>query len=295
MGGAHAGSGSVGVEADLGRAGRDQRPSLAEVAYREIHRRIISARIPPGAMLDLGHLADELQVGATPVREAVLRLARERLVTILRGRGTFASEIRLDDVLNVAEVRLTLEGHAARRAGQRATGAASEEIWSLQRALASQDPDDVLGAIELDARIHRFVYRAAGNPRLERTLGPYLDHCVRAWTAIADGLTDATFLQGHADVLAGIAARDDRQAQTSLLEHITRGISQLCAVTVARSPRPLTLSFQASLWRARDGLPVQGRSWDLRSAELSAAPRPGGAESGSSGSMQYGFRRIHAH
>jgi len=73
-------------------------------------------------------LGGEMEIGRTPVREAIKRLALENLVTVFPRRGTFASEINITDLADISDVRMQLEGHAAYRAAQRITPALREEL-----------------------------------------------------------------------------------------------------------------------------------------------------------------------
>src|SRR3954454_10964288 len=94
---------------------------LADRAYAELRDRIVTLAIAPGEPINEDALGRELAMGRTPVREAIKRLALERLVTVYPRRGTFASEINITDLAAISDVRVQLEGHAARRAAERLT------------------------------------------------------------------------------------------------------------------------------------------------------------------------------
>src|SRR5690242_15191568 len=137
-----------------------QRGLLADRAYRALRDRLVTLRIAPGAPIDEDHLGEELQMGRTPVREAIKRLALENLVTVFPRRGTFASEINITDLAHISDVRSVLEAHAAERAAERITDAQREELQQLLTELAnSQGSDDSDALMGLDARVHRFIYR----------------------------------------------------------------------------------------------------------------------------------------
>src|ERR1700730_14724976 len=158
----------------IGQATRDRRVAtepMADRAYAELRDRIVSLRIAPGAPINEDALGRELDMGRTPIREAIKRLALENLVTVFPRRGTFASEINITDLTAISDVRIQLEGHAAYRAAERITPTQRVELDELLHELASsQGSDDIEGMMALDARIHRFVHRCAGNPYLEETL-----------------------------------------------------------------------------------------------------------------------------
>ena len=104
---------------------------LADRAYAALRDRIVSLRIAPGAPINEDALGRELDMGRTPVREAIKRLALENLVSVFPRRGTFASEINITDLAHISDVRQQLEGHAAYRAAQRLTPARRNELEAL--------------------------------------------------------------------------------------------------------------------------------------------------------------------
>ncbi|MGN6167070.1 MAG: GntR family transcriptional regulator [Solirubrobacteraceae bacterium] len=199
-----------------------RRQLLADRAYTELRDRIVTLEIPPGAPIDEDLLGAELEIGRTPVREAIKRLALENLVTVYPRRGTFASEINITDLADVSDVRAQLEGHAAYRAAQRITDAQRAELDQLLEELGhSRGSDDVATLMALDARVHRFIYRCAGNPYLEQTLTRYLNLSLRIWQLVLDRLPHLfARVHEHDDLLRAIEAGDADKARTVLSEHI---------------------------------------------------------------------------
>ncbi len=211
---------------------RPPRELLADRAYAELRDRIVTLRIPPGAPIDEDQLGAELQMGRTPVREAIKRLALENLVTVFPRRGTFASEINITDLAHISDVRAQLEGHAAYRAAQRITEAERAELAELLAELENSDgPDDLERLMALDARVHRFIYRCAGNPYLEETLAGYFNLSLRIWHLVIDRLPHLLArVHEHEDVLRAIEAGDADGAREILAEHIATFEREIRAV-----------------------------------------------------------------
>jgi len=227
---------------------------LADRAYRELRDRLVTLRIAPGAPIDEDLIGRELKMGRTPVREAIKRLALENLVTVFPRRGTFASEINITDLAHISDVRAQLEGHAAYRAAERITDAQREELAALLDELhASRGTDDAeappsgaadhvndappSGAdspralMELDARVHRFIYRCAANPFLEETLGRYFNLSLRIWYLVIDRLPHLfARVHEHEDVLLAISAGDAERARDILAAHIATFEREIRAV-----------------------------------------------------------------
>ena len=208
------------------------RELLADRAYVELRDRLVTLRIPPGAPIDEDLIGQELEMGRTPVREAIKRLALENLVTVFPRRGTFASEINITDLAHISDVRCQLEGHAAYRAAERLTDAQRAELLGLIEELArSQGSDDVEVLMALDARVHRSIYGWAGNPYLEATLGRYLNLSLRIWHLVLDRLPHLfARVHEHAEVLHAIAAGDAERARDVLARHIATFEREIRAV-----------------------------------------------------------------
>ena len=140
-------------------------------------------------MLREDELMRELEVGRTPLREAVKRLALENLVAVQPRRGTFVSPVEASDIENISEVRAELEGYAAELAARRLDGdhrAAAEALLREVEQLAGSGDQDWL--MRFDERIHRFTWEASGNPYLQDTLERYFTHSLRVWYLVLDRL-----------------------------------------------------------------------------------------------------------
>jgi DNA-binding GntR family transcriptional regulator len=148
--------------------------NAAERAYQSIRQRIMDGSFPPGAPLREEMLAGDIGVSRTPVRDALRRLLADGLVESARNRGTFVAEITTDDLLEVYQLRATLEGFAARRAATRIT---EEELGELRRLADMMEAIDgpaetrVARFHALNAEFHRTLVRAARSRRLEGMLG----------------------------------------------------------------------------------------------------------------------------
>ncbi|HSC05021.1 MAG TPA: GntR family transcriptional regulator [Solirubrobacteraceae bacterium] len=204
-----------------GRGG-STRGLLADRAYRALRDRLVTLRIAPGAPIDEDAIGRELKMGRTPVREAIKRLALENLVTVFPRRGTFASEINITDLAHISEVRAQLEPHAAYRAAERITDAQRAELAGLLVELdVRRGAEELEMLMELDATVHRFIYRCAGNPFLEETLGRYLNLSLRIWYLVIDRLPHLfARVHEHEEVLHAIETGQAERAREILAGHI---------------------------------------------------------------------------
>jgi len=188
--------------------------SLAEQAYHAIRELIVTLELPPGAAVREPELVAALGIGRTPVREALRRLAQERLVDVFPRRGIFVTTVDVRDLTRLCEVRAVLEPEAAKLAAERATEADLEELRDLLAELEPRRRRDDRWLIELDERIHRAVYRASHNQFLAETLDEYYTHALRIWM-LALARTDlGAAVSEHAELVEAILrGRGDRAAE----------------------------------------------------------------------------------
>ncbi|HSF60703.1 MAG TPA: GntR family transcriptional regulator [Gaiellaceae bacterium] len=196
--------------------------SLSDQAYFRIRELIVTLELSPGAPISERDLQERLELGRTPVREALRALARERLVEVYPRRGMFVSNVDVRDLAGLSEVRLTLESRAARLAAERATDADRARIELLLEELQQvrEEPDE-RALIDLDQRIHRHVYECTHNPFLATTLNEYYVLSLRIWFLALDRvalLEDA--VTEHRELLLAIRDRDGDRAEEAMRRHV---------------------------------------------------------------------------
>ena len=202
---------------------------LADVAYEGLRDRLLTLQIKPGQSIDEDRIGRELGIGRTPVREAIKRLALEKLVSIYPRRGTFATDINITDLSDISDIRAALESHAAGRAAERLT---PERLLELEALMAELDavragPQSPVPEVErpalmdLDARVHRFIYRCADNPYLAETCERYFNLSLRIWYLALDRMPAlSAHIDEHRALLDAIAAGDPQRARETVAEHV---------------------------------------------------------------------------
>ena len=213
----------------------DPARSQSEEAYLRIRERIVSLDMRPGSVVNEGRLREELKIGRTPIREALLRLARENLVRSIPHRGTFVTDVNITDLARITEVRFVLEAHAARLAAERLSGADRKCFTDLLQVLEHGPSVDQRELMRLDQQIHRQIYVAARNPFLESTLERYFNLSLRLWYLVLDrdvSLREA--LEEHMELLRAILAGDQDRAEQSMRRHVTGFEREIRKVLVER-------------------------------------------------------------
>lgn len=142
----------------------DEEDTLTERAYRELEELITTLRIPPGKVVSEVSLSRLLGIGRTPIREALQRLARERLVVIMPQRGVMISEINVHTQLRLLEVRREVERLLARLAAMRASKEQRKRFAEIADKIerAGRINDDA-SFVRLDREFNLLMLDAAGN------------------------------------------------------------------------------------------------------------------------------------
>lgn len=158
---------------------QNHRP-LREIVYEELKRQILVGEIAPGTRMMEVDLADEMGVSRTPVREAIRKLEKEGLVTIEPRRGAYASDISIKDMLDVLEVRQTLEGMAASLAARKVTEEEKRDFIKASKAyndaVASGNTDEI---IKCDELFHQLIVNYSDNKTLETLLSQVQELALR--------------------------------------------------------------------------------------------------------------------
>ncbi|HWA11497.1 MAG TPA: GntR family transcriptional regulator [Burkholderiales bacterium] len=149
-------------------AGGRKRPaadhSLTDQAYARLEELIVTLELAPGEVVSEAALSAQLGIGRTPIREALHRLARERLVNILPRRGVVVSEVDVGAQLRLLEVRREIERLVARSAACRATAAEQARFAGLAKGFeAAAKAGDETAFMRTDRAFNELSLVAARN------------------------------------------------------------------------------------------------------------------------------------
>jgi DNA-binding GntR family transcriptional regulator len=135
--------------------------------YDRLHKRILYLDYEPGSILNEQKLAKEFGISRTPLRTVLFRLEWEHLIKILPRTGIQVTELELNRIMNVYEVRLELEEVIGRMAAERFSPSHFDRLDGLlkesERLLSHKEPK-ALAAVDFD--IKTLFHQAAGNPYL---------------------------------------------------------------------------------------------------------------------------------
>lgn len=140
--------------------------NLREQTLRRLRSDIMGGRIGPGTLLSVPALSAELGVSTTPIREALLTLARDNLVTPLRNRGFRVEPMSIAALENLFSLRELLEVHAIVAIARKGLLDTSELIALADAVGEAVSRADVPGYVATDRAFHTALVARAGNPLL---------------------------------------------------------------------------------------------------------------------------------
>ena len=181
--------------------------------------------LPPGGAVSEAILSERLGIGRTPIREALQRLARERLVQILPRRGVIVSDINVKAQLRLLEVRREIERLVARSAARRATPEERSRFAELAKAFerAARTGDDV-AFLRIDREFNELCLETARNEFATTAMQLMASLSRRFWYLHYKQAADMPeTAKLHADIARGIAggqADAAGRAADALLDNI---------------------------------------------------------------------------
>lgn len=145
--------------------------TLTEQAYRLIEEQIVTLQLRPGEILSEQRLSATIKIGRTPIREALQRLAREGLVTILPRKGILVSDLNPRTQLLALEVRCELERLLSRVGAERATSEQRKRFQEIARGMDhAAKTNNALVFMTLDRELNQLLIEFAHNDFAARSM-----------------------------------------------------------------------------------------------------------------------------
>lgn len=198
-------------------------PDLKEQVYHEIRDRIVHLKYPPGHPLSERDLAAEFGTSRGPIREAMARLRAQGLIDVVSRRGAYVTHVDLSRFRDGMEVKIELEGMAARLATPHFT---EDELEALQNLLDEiGEGGEVLPAekvVAIDQRIHRKVWAKSGNSYLTELLEGINNQIARVWRVYLrdTGTTMGSSVRNLGCVLEAFRRGDALAAEEAMRRHV---------------------------------------------------------------------------
>lgn len=212
--------------------------SLSEQAYAQIRSMIVRLDFAPGDVLREDALQHQLDIGRTPIREALQRLAREHFVTVIPRRGMFVSGIEVSELSMLFETRTVLEPYAARLAAARGTADHWNEMQvALDGVTQAASAEDLM---TIDRRCHELMWEAADNRFLLDTLDMLYAQSDRLWHLYLTDVADMNeAVDEHAQILDALNSGDGDRAGELVETHLRSFDAEIRHAVTERLESPL--------------------------------------------------------
>jgi DNA-binding GntR family transcriptional regulator len=214
--------------------------SIGENAYRRIRTDIIFGRAAPGQKLRLERLKDEYGASVSTLREILNRLASEGLVVAEGQRGFEVSPVSVQNLKEVAALRMLLEGHALEQSF--ATGdmewegrivSAHHKLATMERRMSEGDQDETELWKRYDWEFHQALISACGSQVLMDAHATVFDKYLR-YQMVALSFRGEIAAREHKILLECALTRDAATAKETLERHVAGGVEHALATGTIR-------------------------------------------------------------
>jgi len=197
--------------------------SLRESVYLHIKKLIMHNMIAPGEVIAVDRMATMLGVSRTPVREALLLLEGDALVTSAPNHGFVTTEISASHIEHVFEVRRILESHAAYTATPLISESKIEALGDLfNRAVAEIRQGSYELCDQCDLELHGLILENCGNPVLAELVNSLVERTlrIRYLANTPPELYGETIMEEHTAVLRALRSRNADEARLKMETHL---------------------------------------------------------------------------
>lgn len=194
-----------------------------DYALRILKENIIRLELEPGSSISDREVAASLSLSRTPVREALLELAKAKVVDIYPQRGSAVSLIDYDLVEEAYFVRSVLETAVVEVTCMKADKSALEELEANVKLQWFYQQDRVLEKLlELDDEFHRLLFKAAGKLQAYEMMKGMMVHFDRVRNMALGTLKDRSLVEDHEKILDAVRKKDSDSAKRLMEKHLKR-------------------------------------------------------------------------
>ena len=197
--------------------------TVREYAYRALKHNIVTLALEPGSMLSENKIAAELGISRTPVREALIELAKMQLVEVFPQKGSRIAKVNYALVEEARFMRLVMEKAIAEMMCDVAT---EEQLRGLDELLRLQEfyleRSSPLKLLELDNEFHRRMFEICRMNQIHYLMSGIMTHFDRVRSLSLQVIKEIKIVGDHRAILSAIRAKDKAAAARSVTEHLSR-------------------------------------------------------------------------
>src|SRR5688500_16265738 len=153
---------------DVTFAWQEKRTTTPEGVYRVLRAAILGGSVPPGGQLREAHIAADLGISRSHLREALTKLEEAGLIVKIPFRGAIVEEVRAQAVAEIASVRLLVEPYAGELSMEELRGRERPTLLrTIEELTRATEENDIPASIDAHLRFHRLFYDLSGNGILQ--------------------------------------------------------------------------------------------------------------------------------
>ncbi|MFH1299438.1 MAG: GntR family transcriptional regulator [Planctomycetota bacterium] len=204
----------------------------SEIAYEVLRQKLLNREFAPGARVRYGPLGDEIGMSATPVREAIGRLASEGLIELVPQLGAVVKRPTLTDTTELFEMREAIEPYAAAKASQLIVATQLKALQVTLNTMAKLHLSVLGGKVngqdvaakfdQSDLKFHQTILDAIDNHRMLKVVGDFhlLTEIIGADRHSYHADVLEMTIRDHTMILEGLKKRDAELTRKAMLKHI---------------------------------------------------------------------------
>ena len=196
--------------------------------YEQLRTEIIEGGYTEGQSLREIPLAEKYGVKRARIRQIFRELEHDSLVEIIPGKGAFVKSITAKDLSDIFEMRIALEGMAARLAARRRDDEGLEKAIAVLEQCRESSPEySQEQKVKVGEQIHDFILSSSGNDLILHALEPLKMQVRRIWRGsyVIPGRIDKAF-EEHREILKALKNRDEDLAASSMRDHLSNAFEE---------------------------------------------------------------------
>lgn len=200
----------------------DNYKPLRDVVFENLRTAILEGNLKAGQRLMEVQLAEQLGVSRTPIREAIRKLELEGLVVMLPRKGAYVANMSFKDLIDVLEIRASLEGLAAFLAAERRRDEDIEELERVAKEFETSVREaDIDNVLKKDVEFHEKIFLMANNKKLYQLITSLWEQVHRfRVTYVSNYDASLSLVDEHKRILEAVKSGDSELAKKYATEHI---------------------------------------------------------------------------
>lgn len=198
--------------------------SLANKAYMILEEKIVTLELPPGKIFSEADLSAKINIGRTPMREALLKLATEGLVEMIPRRGVAITEVNVANHLSLLDTRKVLDELISKRAAKRSLSDQREQLKKNAFAIeAAAENNNIEEYLKIDKQSDDIIALASRNSSALQATAPLHAHCRRFWFYYNHDSSLKEPASLHSDLMLAVASGEEDlavEASNRLIEYL---------------------------------------------------------------------------